>query len=600
MNAPSSPPRALAAALLQAVLLAAPLLAAPLLAAPLVAAPLLVGPQGTSRAPVVINEVQYDDTGIDDREFVELYNRTTEPQDVSGWKLDSESASGPGPSYRLPANTVLPPRGYWVLGAASVPNVDQVLGPGDLWPDGGDALTLRDAQGKVVDTMVYAANRAGTPPWNPILIEGRGLWGDFLSEDGTATSWQRLQDGFDTDDNGADFRIMPVTPGAANDLPDLLPYVAFFDGATTSQPAPSWAGSFVPPLIVDPTQPSGGNPSAIPASPQGGKALVCWNPLAGPGGSGTAAMLLTQAATDLIFEAWVWFDATPAAAAGEVQSWSLGFRGTTCSHYNFPDPSGKLGSEANGNTGVALTYQVTDAGATLWLVDHGSGGKTGNALGTILGKVVVRRGIDDGWQRLRVMLIGERVDAWFGGSFACGDGVHLGGELGHVQPGGVYVGFRHTYTKLAHVRPFTADFVILRPASPLVTHFGAGVPTRSGTPQLTVTGLPLIGWQGFGVRISGLVPNGTASMLLSLRAQTPPIDLQPFGGQPGTQLLVPPTVILPASGDARGEAALSMPIACSNSFIGGEVHWQCIELDPRLPFSLPLGHSRGLTTTISN
>ena len=42
---------------------------------------------GPSLAPVVINEFAYDDAGVDDKEFVELWNRTNAPVDISGWVL---------------------------------------------------------------------------------------------------------------------------------------------------------------------------------------------------------------------------------------------------------------------------------------------------------------------------------------------------------------------------------------------------------------------------------------------------------------------------------------------------------------------------------
>jgi hypothetical protein len=47
-------------------------------------------PQGPSTAPVVINEFSYDDDGVDDYEYIELWNRTGAPVDISGWTLQGE------------------------------------------------------------------------------------------------------------------------------------------------------------------------------------------------------------------------------------------------------------------------------------------------------------------------------------------------------------------------------------------------------------------------------------------------------------------------------------------------------------------------------
>ena len=68
--------------------------------------------QGSST--VVINEFQYDDSGTDDREFVELYNRSASPVNISGWKLESRDQLGPNPSYTIPANTIMLPGSFYV------------------------------------------------------------------------------------------------------------------------------------------------------------------------------------------------------------------------------------------------------------------------------------------------------------------------------------------------------------------------------------------------------------------------------------------------------------------------------------------------------
>ena len=44
--------------------------------------------QAGSTAPVVVNEFSYDDGGTDDREYIELFNRTALPIDISGWVVD--------------------------------------------------------------------------------------------------------------------------------------------------------------------------------------------------------------------------------------------------------------------------------------------------------------------------------------------------------------------------------------------------------------------------------------------------------------------------------------------------------------------------------
>jgi hypothetical protein len=59
-------------------------------------------------------------------------------------------------------------------------------------------------------------------PANIIPQLGRGIWGNYITLQGTASidntllSLQRWKDGLDTNDNGRDFGHMPWTPGASN------------------------------------------------------------------------------------------------------------------------------------------------------------------------------------------------------------------------------------------------------------------------------------------------------------------------------------------------------------------------------------------------
>src|SRR5476651_2404420 len=70
---------------------------------------------GTNNAPilisdVVINELMYDPiSGNDDDQYVELYNRSTNTVDLSGWQLSDAV------SYTIPAGTLLATNGYLVV-----------------------------------------------------------------------------------------------------------------------------------------------------------------------------------------------------------------------------------------------------------------------------------------------------------------------------------------------------------------------------------------------------------------------------------------------------------------------------------------------------
>lgn len=70
---------------------------------------------GTNNGParladVVINELMFNPaSGLDDDQYVELYNRTANPVNLTGWQFTS------GISFTFPTNTVIAPGGYLVV-----------------------------------------------------------------------------------------------------------------------------------------------------------------------------------------------------------------------------------------------------------------------------------------------------------------------------------------------------------------------------------------------------------------------------------------------------------------------------------------------------
>ncbi|MFZ1332117.1 MAG: lamin tail domain-containing protein [Flavobacteriales bacterium] len=162
---------------------------------------------------IVINEVDYDNPGTDDDEWVELYNNGPDPVNIAGFIL--EFASGAGSSLygsNVLPSVVIPAGGYFVVGNnASNPDVDFVVTPtSNLIQNGApDAIGLRDAFGVMVDAVSYEGN-SGAP-----YIEGAGFTGgDDNSSVGKVIA--RFPNGADTDDNNADWIEYCSTIGAAN------------------------------------------------------------------------------------------------------------------------------------------------------------------------------------------------------------------------------------------------------------------------------------------------------------------------------------------------------------------------------------------------
>lgn len=179
---------------------------------------------GTSTAPVVINEFVYDDGGTDDWEFVELYNRSGAPIDISGWYIVNNDSASPGyggsgagtvPTHIVLPGTILAPGGFYLLGNAlvvptPVAGVSQVMPANGLENGSYDTIELwtgdpAQPTSTQVDTVIYEIG-GGTMPLPPWAIEGKGIFGDLACGNGPAnwSSAQRTFDGWDDDRNEID------------------------------------------------------------------------------------------------------------------------------------------------------------------------------------------------------------------------------------------------------------------------------------------------------------------------------------------------------------------------------------------------------------
>ena len=427
---------------------------------------------------VVINEFVYDDTSTDNREFVELYNAGALPVDISGWTLSSVDAAGPaaGSPWTIPAATILAPGGFFVIGNPGVPNLNLVTTLNFLEND-EEGIVLRDQFSTVVDSVGYELNKqTGLLPPN---FEGVGIWGNYQSIDSTLLSNARWLDGYDTNDNGADFGSLPLTPGASNNLPNVLPYCNTFDGFGVEVPVAGWSGAFVLPKIVDPTIASASLINPVVASPDGGNVMVTWD----PSGGGNGVYLNTEPGTDFTLECWVYCYAGEGGT--DFHSWSIGVRGTGDSFYNTP----QLGT-AGGNTGIAWRYYSEGGGGTLGgakfieLVDEGSGGAP-----TVLTSIPITPGVNDGWQRLRLSVVGSTISANFGGTFGNPlDGNAFTFSTLYFSIGGVYMGFREGVNPgVVAARPLLVDRLEI--TSPTSAGCGAQYQVNQATASLTLDGV---------------------------------------------------------------------------------------------------------------
>jgi len=395
---------------------------------------------GTGQTPtVVINEWVYDDGGTDNREFVELYNYGAAPVDISGWVIYTEDNIGPNLVFTINSNSIIAAGDYFVLGDAAVPNVDQVLtGPGSegFFENSNEAIQLRDQCGAVLDTVRYEMNKGN---WAIAGDEG-GMWGNIISEDAGMVSFSRHLDGRDTNINGRDFSVRRETPGASN---NPFPLTRHYSGpavdlAAVGSAVPDMWGSFVPPTVIDPTVADAFNTYAIPASPDGGNAMVAWDPAGGGNTGGTNRTFDVNGSYDI----WVYLDAT----SNGNEQWNIGIAGT-------PDywAQNNLVLGANGSSGVSWQFLHGNgvANSSLRLVDHGAGGH--HSLWVTLAQADLT-GYSEGWYRLAIYLNGTQVVGVF-------DDQYFVGVTQEEILGTFYIGYREDQAgvPLADVRPPTID-----------------------------------------------------------------------------------------------------------------------------------------------
>ena len=410
-----------------------------------------VSSSAPTSAQVVINEFAYDDSGADDEEYVELYNATGEEVDLTGWRVVRGTGATASLLTLLPRET-LSSGAFLLVGSANVPGVDVIVPGGDLLGDGPSYLFVVNGDGEPVDAVAYEANKgfAGAPE---AAIAEEGIWGNHVLVSGTHLSWQRWEDGQDTDVNAADFGHLPWTPGRTNNRDGQPTLDEDFEAHEVEAALTALPGSFVPATVVDPALASVSNPNVIDESPDGGLAAVVWD----PAGGGNFAVLEARAVAQLEFEAWVYFDAAP-RPGGELETWSVGLAGTSGTFFNTP-----ILFDANGNTGVTWTYQITDAGGVLSLIDEGLGGPAASRVR--LAEIPILVGENDGWQRLRLSVDGTDVQAAFGGAIGGDDGEQIRASLRRAGFGSVYIGYREALSDNTAVRPFTFDAVTIRTTS---------------------------------------------------------------------------------------------------------------------------------------
>ncbi|MFZ2898274.1 MAG: LamG-like jellyroll fold domain-containing protein, partial [Saprospiraceae bacterium] len=158
---------------------------------------------------LVINEVDYEQPGADNGEFVELRNMNTTAINLDDFTLQLVNGTGDAvyENFNLP-NVNLAAGDYYVvcLGGYSGPECDLSYAA-SIQNGAPDAVRLM-WNGVRVDALSYEGDV-------PSAVEGSGT--GLLDPDTTpGIGLSRVPDGSDTDQNNVDFELTCITPGAAN------------------------------------------------------------------------------------------------------------------------------------------------------------------------------------------------------------------------------------------------------------------------------------------------------------------------------------------------------------------------------------------------
>ena len=315
----------------------------------------------------------------DMREFVELFNAGASAVDISGWTLTSKQIGAnfnlPAgtKTYTIPASQSIPAGGFYVIGAAAVANVNFTptggFGTGgvDLFPDGANTtngnyvMELRNTSNLLVDAVADETFR-GTERANltaeQVAQTAGGWWGQDpsfnLSQTGNLRfSNSRFQNGRDTNNNGHDFGMLPITPGASNNQPvNAVHTVPNVDSAGLEDDVTAYYASFKMGRAIDPTGGDGNtiNPSNITASPQGGKVIIAYDETGGGN-----AIYSKEIVRKFDLHAYIQTGPLGTTSATDAQDSEASIYGigTTDGLFGTPNPAGlnTVTSSSNGSTG---------------------------------------------------------------------------------------------------------------------------------------------------------------------------------------------------------------------------------------------------------
>lgn len=107
----------------------------------------------TIGAPLVLMNEIYSRGTIGDPDWIEIYNASDVPADISGYTIyDNGGQSGSRPKKSIPSGTVIPAKGFYVI------NTEGTGDPSDFGlSSAGETVWLENAKGNVIDQIAFPA-----------------------------------------------------------------------------------------------------------------------------------------------------------------------------------------------------------------------------------------------------------------------------------------------------------------------------------------------------------------------------------------------------------------------------------------------------------
>lgn len=170
-------------------------------------------------SPVRITELSSVNTGYEAVsgilcDWVELHNTATQTVDISGFTLSDNVGNN---KYVFPAGTVIPSGGYLVVCCAEG-TMNAAVAPFGLSQYGGEAVVLKDPQGRIVEIIDTLPMENG----NSMALTEKGIWNVTVQ---SSPGFENSQEGYEAflEQSGAEagaIRISEVMSAAQTVLPD--------------------------------------------------------------------------------------------------------------------------------------------------------------------------------------------------------------------------------------------------------------------------------------------------------------------------------------------------------------------------------------------